>query len=97
MGTLPTDGLKEDFDFAGDPPPVVTHPEGSCSHCGSTEGVELESSRTAYSTSPTDRFDRIRKLDEPDPNAPIFLCRSCAEEHHSYWNDMWAQYNSDRF
>jgi len=50
-----------------------------CAHCGSKEGVELESSRTAYP----------KKEEEPDPNAPIPLCRKCAKEHHEYWNEMW--------
>jgi hypothetical protein len=34
---------------------------------------------------------------ERDPNRPIFLCGQCAAEHHSYWNDMWAEYYYGRF
>lgn len=27
-----------------------------------------------------------------DPNAPILLCRECAEEHHANWDNIWADY-----
>lgn len=54
-----------------------------CAHCGATEGVTMESSRTNYS------WDGKGK----DPNAPIPLCRPCAVEHHQNWDDMWAQVN----
>ena len=29
---------------------------------------------------------------EPDPNAPIPLCRSCARAHHDHWDRQWAEY-----
>ena len=31
-----------------------------------------------------------------DPNHPILLCDECAEEHAEYWDEMWANYRSDR-
>lgn len=67
-----------------------------CEYCGATEGVQLEDSRTAYDTTPFDRFDRINKLDEPDPNAPVLLCRDCAADHHAYWDEMWKDYYASR-
>lgn len=57
-----------------------------CFHCGSREGVEMESARTAYE--PTD--------DDPDPNADIPYCRVCAGKHHEYWDEMWDEYNRGR-
>lgn len=33
--------------------------------------------------------------DGSDPNADIPLCRSCAADHHEYWDDMWNQYHRD--
>lgn len=52
--------------------------------CQRTEGVELEPSRTAY------HWDGKGV----DPNAPIWLCRECAKEHHEHWDGMWADYYS---
>ncbi len=74
---------------------------GACEYCGATEGVQLEDSRTAYDTSRLDtatRLERIADRDDPpeDPNRPVWLCRPCAEDHHSYWDEMWAMYYSDR-
>lgn len=66
------------------------HPPGSCECCGATEGVKYEDSRTAYDTTPIDRYDLILKMDEPDPNAPVELCRDCAEDHKAYWDEMWS-------
>jgi hypothetical protein len=62
-----------------------------CLRCGTTEGVELESSRTMYPTEPPTWLERVADI-ETDPNAPIPLCRECAEEHHDHWNGMWAEY-----
>ena len=59
---------------------------GPCERCGATEGVEWECSRTAYDTSSR----RIEPSGENDPNRDQALCRSCAKEHHEYWDDMWA-------
>lgn len=56
-----------------------------CDHCDSTEGVEMESSRTAY-----------HYTGEPgsadDPNKPVPLCPPCADDHHSYWDSLWDNY-----
>ena len=80
------------------PPPA----DGTCEHCGGTEGLQWEDSRTQYDTTPLEghwtRFDRIlRDIDPPeDPNRPRLLCRPCAEEHHSYWTEMWNEYYRSR-
>lgn len=58
-----------------DPKPALT-----CEHCASTEGVQLECSRTAYYWDGTG----------PDPNRHVALCRDCASDHHAYWDDMWS-------
>lgn len=55
-----------------------------CSTCGKTDGVGFEGADTAYG--PT--------KEEPDPNAPLPLCRSCAEDHHAHWDAMWAEYRA---
>lgn len=47
-----------------------------CQRCDTTEGVQLEDSRTAYVN---------------DPNAPVPLCRACAKDHHAYWDELWEQ------
>ena len=72
-----------------------------CAHCGATDGVQLEPSRTIYhyEIPPPNVWDHLleRKPDlPPDPNADVWLCRECAEEHHRYWDDMWDQVNYDR-
>lgn len=87
-----------------------------CLCCGAVDGVELESSRTAYqfeelcmhtdclpnaSDTPEQGTARteLRRLcladrltSQPDPNAPIPLCRPCAAEHHAEWDERWADY-----
>lgn len=57
---------------------------GACLGCGAWRGVELECSRTAYHWDGKGR----------NPNAPIRLCRTCAADHHSYWDEMWAMAHS---
>lgn len=52
--------------------------------CDTTEGVQMESARTAY------HWDG--KGD--NPNAPIPYCRPCADDHHAYWDDQWANVSS---
>lgn len=60
-----------------------------CEYCGSMRGVKLEPGRTAYNyDGPTDTFD--------DPNRQIGYCRSCAEDHHSYWDAKWEEYHQSR-
>lgn len=59
-----------------------------CAHClGAdlvvTKGVKMESSRTMYP------FDGTPGSPE-DPNKPIPLCRACASDHHTHWDEMWA-------
>lgn len=55
-----------------------------CLRCGSIEGVESESARTAYN------YDAA--AGEEDPNKPILLCRPCAAEHHAAWDEQWNEY-----
>ena len=69
----------------------------ACERCGSTEGVQPEASRTAYyheEPLPTawDKLLERKPESPPDPNRDVWLCRGCAEEHHSYWDDCWAAY-----
>jgi hypothetical protein len=61
-----------------------SHDECEC--CGSREGVRWEDSRTMYHHEPG----------EPDPNAPLLLCRDCAEEHHAMWDERWQEYYASR-
>lgn len=68
--------------------PIDQRPK--CEMCDTREGVELESSRTAY------HFTGLRGGPD-DPNKPVMLCRTCAKEHHEYWTEMWAEYYYDRF
>lgn len=59
----------------------------ACLCCHGTLDVQLENSRTQY------HWDG--PIDAPDnPNRPVPLCRPCAQEHHEYWNDMWAEYRA---
>lgn len=52
----------------------------SCERCWwGGEGLELEPSRTMYP-------------DGSNSNAPLLLCRGCAEEHHEYWDSVWKDY-----
>jgi len=71
-----------------------------CARCGSTEGVEMESSRTAYEPEdftrytllllddPLDPPDRLARLCAANPDIPY--CRECAVEHHGWWDEEWA-------
>lgn len=73
-----------------------------CLCCGSTEGVKLEDSRTCYVRLRPSRYERLMYDDPlndepPDPNAPILLCRGCAESHHSDWDAQWAEVYNSRF
>jgi len=63
--------------------------EGSRFPCNCTENVEWTSSRTHYS------WD-IDKYPLEDPNRPIFLCPTCAIEHHNHWDDMWGEYRASQ-
>lgn len=60
-----------------------------CAHCGSIDGVELESSRTAYP------FEG-QIGSEADPNKPVLLCRPCAVEHHKRWDEMWDEWRNQQ-
>ena len=51
--------------------------------------VLFEGSRTQY-------HYEGEKGTKDDPNKDIPLCRLHAKEHHEYWNEMWAEYNSGR-
>jgi hypothetical protein len=73
-----------------------------CECCGSTEGVELESSRTAYDPGPMTRYQWLQLDDplngkQPDPNVPLQLCRDCAAEHHAQWDQAWQEFYNSRF
>ncbi len=65
------------------------HERPCCARCGTLRGgLRLECSRTSYSYNGPDGPN--------NPNRPDLLCRSCAQEHHDYWNDMWRDYYSGR-
>lgn len=84
--------LKRHKDIVGPPPPV-------CEMCGSTEGVQWEDSRTAYAPGPKTAWRHLLSNvgeKDIDPNAPKALCRSCAEDHHAHWDEMWAEYDRSR-
>lgn len=64
-----------------------------------TEGVEFESSRTAYHHEPCQHEDclacpelRDACYRDRDPNKPIALCRPCTKEHHENWDAQWSEY-----
>ena len=63
--------------------------EGMSHRCDSKKDVEWVASRTFYV------WDIDEEPDE-DPNRDCFLCPSCAEEHHAYWDEMWSDYYSGR-
>jgi hypothetical protein len=63
-----------------------------CSRCGSTEGVELEDSRTCYQPKPKTYWDHLLGQEPEDPNKPVPLCRECAEMHHEFWDAQWSEY-----
>ena len=78
-----TAGSIEDFAFS-DEAAAIEHGlralAGSCEMCGCPDGVELESSCTAYA------WDG----NGPDPNRRRQLCRPCSKEHYEFWDEMWA-------
>lgn len=65
---------------------VVEVDHNVCEHCECREGVRAESARTLYEWNGWGI----------NPNRDVYLCRQCAEEHHAYWDDMWAEYYSGR-
>ena len=88
------DDLRGPIKVEEPPEPV---PEGACSRCGETKGVKLEDSCTAYAPEPLTLWTAVVHEDKPpDPNAPLLLCRECAEQHHHYWEGMWDEYYASR-
>ena len=51
---------------------------GGCERCGYLWGVTYEPCRTQYA--------------DEKMNVEPKLCRSCAQEHHDYWDERWAEY-----
>ncbi len=75
-----------------------------CECCGALEGVQRESSRTAYAPKPLTRWDRLKLSEVPDlmdrfmaANPDLLLCRDCAAEHHAQWDEQWASYYAGLF
>lgn len=63
--------------------------EAECESCGMDgrdRAITWQDGRTMYE--PT--------LEDPFPNKPVALCQPCADEHHEYWNDMFAEANAGR-
>lgn len=65
-----------------------------CSHCKSTENVQMCKSMTNYYQEPDTRYQRAVGERTPDPNRDIPLCPMCTEEYQVYWSSMWAEYYS---
>lgn len=63
-----------------------------CWACESIDGVQMESSRTAYQLPDKTLWDHIKDVEPENPNADIPLCRACAVEHHSEWDEHWNEY-----
>lgn len=60
----------------------LTPCEGMYGPCESNLPAERAGCRTMYA--------------EKEMNKSPFLCELCAKEYHSYWDDMWRDYWSDR-
>jgi hypothetical protein len=71
-----------------------------CERCSEkSTGVMLEGSRTMYEPLHLVSWKRLLLDGEglgevPDPNAPSWLCRPCAEVHKKYWDEMWSYASS---
>ena len=65
----------------------VFHTCQGCAWKGAT--VRRECSRTMY------HFEGEPGSPE-DPNRYLLLCRTCAKQHHEFWDDMWAEWNNSR-
>lgn len=63
-----------------------------CERCGSLVGVMDESSRTSYHVEGIEG----RENTPVDPNRSVRLCRGCAQDHHDYWSERWADYYGGR-
>ena len=53
-----------------------------------------------YAITPLSQWERLaldNPLDPPDPNAPSYLCRPCAKDHHEYWDEMWSHVNGNYY
>jgi hypothetical protein len=74
----------------------LADPDAVCARCGAAEGIQLEDARTEYAQPEPDFFDHLIGEPPPDPNAPVPLCRACAEEHHEFWDAMWQDYYEGR-
>ena len=71
----------------------------ACERCQSEEGVKAIPAMTAYHPTPLSRWKRLmldNPLDPPDPNADVYLCPDCAQDHVEYWTEMWDEYNRGR-
>ncbi len=78
--------------------------EGATHPCDATEGVKEEACRTAYHVPDCGHSDceehpelKAACRDSRDPNKTAWLCRECATEYHSNWDEMWASYWHDRY
>lgn len=60
-----------------------------CERCGRTENVRWTGGGTAYHYVPS-VWDLIRYGPGGlDPNRDSPYCAECAEDYHSYWDEMW--------
>jgi len=71
----------------------IRHAE--CERCGQVTDVTEQPSYTAYERPRLPSWERLLLDDEglgsaPDPNRCPWLCAVCADEHKSYWEEMWS-------
>ncbi len=78
--------------------------EGVHGPCVADSGVMEEPCRTTYHTPDCGHSDCAEYPDLKDAcfasrdiNVTAWLCRDCAAEYHSNWDEMWAAYHADRF
>lgn len=69
-----------------------------CEYCGDDVGVFWEGSRTMYHEEVNAWTHLLENVGDapPSPNRDRALCRECAAEHHSNWDEQWREYYSSQ-
>jgi hypothetical protein len=66
-------------------PFIADQPLLKCEACGTTLGVHMHPSMTAY------HFEG--EIGSPeDPNRPLPLCDNCGEDYRTFWESQWQEY-----
>lgn len=77
-------------------PSITCRPCAPCATGGAPEpnyaAVRLVFSRTAYSYTNQEKWDR-----KPDPNGPQPMCSACTETAAEHYNGMWDEYYAECF